>query len=119
MTKLLLLLFIVLSHSLLYASTCPDLNGRYYCQFNSKKTAVLRVNQWMIENNPKVMNYTFTYRATGDGAEIIQASENGIPDSQGWTNYCLSNRLVSVLYDITIRSDFFRENNHLLRTENG
>jgi len=105
--------------SLVQAEVCPDLKGDYYCLINPEKLKVLTVNQWVEESNQEVMNYTFKYRFIDGDPEVVQASEFGVSGSDGWTTYCRDNRLVSIMYDGSYRSDFYLEKKHLLRVQNG
>lgn len=117
--KKLLFVLALLSHSLVQASSCPQLQGDYYCLVSPEKLTILTVKQWSDSNNSEVMNYTFKYRFIDGEPEVMQASRAGISDSQGWTTYCRPNRLVSIMNNGSYRSDFFLDQKHLLRIENG
>jgi hypothetical protein len=117
--KKIILALALLTHSLAQANSCPDLKGDYYCLVSPEKLTILTVKQWTEESNSEVMNYTFKYRFIDGEPEVVQASQAGISDSQGWTTYCRPNRLVSIMNNGSFRSDFYLEKNHLLRIENG
>lgn len=117
--KKLILAIAIFSQSVALANSCPDLKGDYYCLVGPENLTILTVNQWTQENNADVMNYSFKYKFIDGQADVVQASQAGISDSEGWTTYCRPNRLVSIMNGGSYRSDFFLDNKHLLRIENG
>ncbi len=118
MKNLLLPLALFLTSSS-FASACPHLKGRYYCEFSNGEGSKLTIDQWADPVTDRVVNYTFSYIEDSPYVEPIKFSDIGHMGPMGWMNICRGEALISYLPDRSRISKIYFKEGRLVRESNG